>query len=782
MPDTSTKVANIPDKIAVLFPRADYESVNTNVRMNSGIRVEAYHEVEITADAPGGHASRLPIHSTAIASFTGDVTPVNTDELDTLAAKIAADWYLWRTASLEVRYEGAIDWNPDGMHDVEIVHGAALFTSVHRSEWEPDYGVLQHAGAYGSAEEPPICGAQVIEIADGVLVHDKFDATIKQRDNGNEAWDADEPIWALDLNDAAALPEGERYPAVFAGHEVGGPYFISIVGSNTGQSLADTTRWIELVTEPGDEEAWSAGTYPAGTLKTHSGSTWVAKVATSGTPGVSSDWVQVTLSGAGGYSTVVTYSTGQYVQEVRRLFAFRSSGDGFLGEGSLSLGEMTLSGRGYQGTELFLGDGALAMSDMTMAGAGLANPYGVFLSFGAGNLSLAAMTMSGSGNVLDVGAVNGPFTAHLSSPAIDPDGYWVYAWAEQAVDAATGAFSNKAGGRSGDTISGPFMREVNNHLVVTPSYAHARVRGVVDGQLMYDFDRCFTLEEDDAFHGSGHLELAEMTIEAETSIAWPIFAGDGALALGEMTISGRGYAGTTPMVLGSGALAMSAMTMAASGTAGGGGSEFTPLGSLNVPAGITNLVLDVNIPTSGVLFVWVARCKENELGDGSLSIEWNGITLNFVTSTSVNAGASGQLGAYLYLYAAEVDAGADAIAVSFSGTSGEYFFMSAGFVPGGQLPGNAGADANSGSAPSVTYTTSIGSRISYAATLLIGPSGAVSWGPSYASAGQNTSQTISGTTVTLADARNESPPSNASETATEGAAATHWAIGVADCT
>lgn len=216
MPDAS----NTPATVVVAFPRANYRSVNDSTRMNSGIRVEDYHLVSV---AGNGHIGTHIIHSAAVANYDGGPSPVNAVELNALAAKLAEDFYAWRKASLEVRYESAVPWIADGMHDVEWVHGAGITTAVHRSEWEPDFGELKQAGEFGSSDEPPICGVQAVKIIDGTAIDGKFDGVLLLRDNGAESDAEDEPIWIYDLGGNTTLAVDTQYPAVFRGIELGGP-------------------------------------------------------------------------------------------------------------------------------------------------------------------------------------------------------------------------------------------------------------------------------------------------------------------------------------------------------------------------------------------------------------------------------------------------------------------------------------------------------------------------------------------------------------------------------
>lgn len=321
MPDAN--VFNVPLSVTVVFPRADFQSVNTCVRLNSGIGVENYWPVIVLGT---GHAGTQLIHSTAIANFNGEENPVNVTELQTLAARIAADWYAWRKSSLERRLLRAIAWPADGMHDVEINHEVEVSTVVHRSEWEPEFGQLKHAGQFGSSDEPPIVGVQGVRLVTGVLKNRTFDAQILLRNNESRSDTDHLPVWVYDWAAADALVKDSRYNAVFRGVEPGGPYFMSLVDDNLDNPLDDTNSWVELVTVPGEQQEWGDDEYPAGSLVTYGDVIWVANVDTLEEPGDGDEWTEVVPSDQAGYSDLISYDTGAYVQEVRAVYSIRSLG------------------------------------------------------------------------------------------------------------------------------------------------------------------------------------------------------------------------------------------------------------------------------------------------------------------------------------------------------------------------------------------------------------------------------------------------------------------------
>lgn len=252
------------------------------------------------------------------------------------------------------------------------------------------------------------------------------------------------------------------------------------------------------------------------------------------------------------------------MQEMRGVLAIRSEASivddffTFLAGGVLETGAMTMSAKGFYGNPLRLGTGSPSLGAMTMAGTGYT---GVFVGMGRGDLTLGAMTMDAIGYAV---SFLSSFTARLDYASY-VGGRWVYKWIEQVADPVTGDSEDAVPGRSGDTLVGPFMREVNNHLVLTPSYAHIRLRGIVNNQPMYDFDRCCALA-DAILYGSGNLLLGAMTMAGSGTFNHPTFTGSGSPSLGAMFMMGVGFVGSTPMFLGSGAPLTGAMTMAGGAT------------------------------------------------------------------------------------------------------------------------------------------------------------------------------------------------------------------------
>lgn len=137
---------------------------------------------------------------------------------------------------------------------------------------------------------------------------------------------------------------------------------------------------------------------------------------------------------------------------------------------------------------------------------------------------------------LAVNALHTPIMVYLSS-AIYRAGLWVYAWQQKILDTSSGALVN--GANSGNTTSGPWMRELNNHLVRVPTLAFAKYVGTWSGTPVYYFDRCC---EDDAFFGSGSPSFApvESTGAGKYPASSSTFTGDGEASFAPVEAAGTG--------------------------------------------------------------------------------------------------------------------------------------------------------------------------------------------------------------------------------------------------
>jgi hypothetical protein len=123
------------------------------------------------------------------------------------------------------------------------------------------------------------------------------------------------------------------------------------------------------------------------------------------------------------------------------------------------------------------------------------------------------------------------FVARMANPLFQSStGQWVYEWVEQTINPGNGDYQDLAGGKSGSTSAGPFMRERNNTLVKTPLFSLARLRGAWSGQPLYDFEHCCS---DGTEAASGSLTLGAMICDGSGLIIGPPpRTGSGSLLLG----------------------------------------------------------------------------------------------------------------------------------------------------------------------------------------------------------------------------------------------------------
>lgn len=221
--------ANVPASVAVVFPRADSSILGTDVyEVSVTLASLALTEYDGEFGRPG--VSQI-IHSTAVANYSGGGSPVNAAELLALAQQIATDFYLWRLALVEARYRSIVPWTADGMHDVEWMHGGGMTTAVHRSEWDPEFGQLKHAGTYGSSDVPAATG----------ITHINNDATALQQIAIGDA--------GTDLNiatTAAAYDNAKTYSAGWVVLSSGSTYRFINATPSAGHSPPNATYWEDV--------------------------------------------------------------------------------------------------------------------------------------------------------------------------------------------------------------------------------------------------------------------------------------------------------------------------------------------------------------------------------------------------------------------------------------------------------------------------------------------------------------------------------------------------------
>lgn len=145
----------------------------------------------------------------------------------------------------------------------------------------------------------------VTAITNGVL--DVF-YTVRDNNNGG-SWIDQDIAWAIAVGGDVVV--GQEYVAIPLGKEAAGPIYMW------------AGYWITVTTT----HTWASGTYPVGTLVTHTGSTWLATTATTAVPGYSSDWLLIVPNNRGALDADITYENGDYVQEERLLFQVQGSSE-----------------------------------------------------------------------------------------------------------------------------------------------------------------------------------------------------------------------------------------------------------------------------------------------------------------------------------------------------------------------------------------------------------------------------------------------------------------------
>ncbi len=212
--------------------------------------------------------------------------------------------------------------------------------------------------------------------------------------------------------------------------------------------------------------------------------------------------------------------------------------------GRLYLGAMECAGAGVR-TNPPVGSGAIALAAPQLVGFGFTSQP---VRNGSGSLALAAISITSSGGGYTSTAM---FVAKMTNPIFDPaTGRWVYDWIEQTIEPANGDYQDLAGGKSGNTSAGPFMRERNNTLVAVPVFSLARLRGAWNSQPLYDFEHCCSKG---AAAAGGSLVLGAMICEGDGLVMPPPpVDGDCDLVLSAMVCAGSGYSNAYSVHVGTG--------------------------------------------------------------------------------------------------------------------------------------------------------------------------------------------------------------------------------------
>lgn len=352
--DLSTDaLANLPATVSVSFPTMASRQSKTYEASDASLVQTAYFrivDVEVaTLGITGlsvGRGGAHQVASSAVAPMLlGNHAIVNYVEVGELASRIATEWCRWRFfATVEVRYCGALAWDPDGLHDVEwTVDGQGVRTSVHRSEWETDQGELQHASQFGSSAGPQYQQSPVIRVVDGTASGGKHDAVVEPRVNDSQEFlDPDDvsvqitdpsAVWGLEVNGVASVANDSLFPATYVGIEPGGTTYISVQDDNTGNALDDEDWWIPVVGDVLPEgfaypAEWDeTADYVVGNVVRHNDVDYACILDNlDAEPPDATYWVELDpVVDRVGYATDVPFALGNYVQVVRATQAFAAS-------------------------------------------------------------------------------------------------------------------------------------------------------------------------------------------------------------------------------------------------------------------------------------------------------------------------------------------------------------------------------------------------------------------------------------------------------------------------
>lgn len=114
------------------------------------------------------------------------------------------------------------------------------------------------------------------------------------------------------------------------------------------------------------------------------------------------------------------------------------------------------------------------------------------------------------------------FPVKLTGAAWDSvNSRWLYDWTEQSFDPATGLYLDMDSPRAGDTTNGPFLVELNREYVPTPIQAWILLRGIVDGDLFYEFEKPDLSEIVEVTSLSPEVVELDGTAKGGTAVVYP---------------------------------------------------------------------------------------------------------------------------------------------------------------------------------------------------------------------------------------------------------------------
>lgn len=146
--------ALVPASVRAVFPRTD-SGVPSLTPHTVSVALSDLALAQYQAGFPG-HAGEKVIYSGAVATYTGGASPTNDTELDTLATRLATDFYLWQLARSDTKYAGIVPYAPNGFADSILWRHteAEVSTRVQRGPWRELEETMPHHGTSGSLPGP----------------------------------------------------------------------------------------------------------------------------------------------------------------------------------------------------------------------------------------------------------------------------------------------------------------------------------------------------------------------------------------------------------------------------------------------------------------------------------------------------------------------------------------------------------------------------------------------------------------------------------------------------
>lgn len=173
-----------------------------------------------------------------------------------------------------------------------------------------------------------------------------WNGVLAVRDNSAHVYieQTDRPIWILGTStdlDLDSPIQDVMLKGEFIGVETGGSWYMMVDVSANNKPLTDTEVWLALFDgyDPAvTPDNWIAGTYDAGHVVRHNGSSWVSLVVTSEEPGDNnSEWLQVVVANKDGtFSLYEVFYRGDVLREARATYQIDLPSTGLSGITSIN--------------------------------------------------------------------------------------------------------------------------------------------------------------------------------------------------------------------------------------------------------------------------------------------------------------------------------------------------------------------------------------------------------------------------------------------------------------